>query len=67
MGPLWGRVFIRVLALLEVYSLFVISAFSTSVQVGIIFGSICSSTNLHPCNFTESLAKNLTRLQLQQQ
>lgn len=64
MCPLWGRVLICVLALLEVYSLLMISAFSASVQVGIIFGSVCNSTNLHPCNFTESLAKNLIRMQL---
>lgn len=62
-----GRVILKIHAstfLERVCDFFMISAFSTSVLVVIIFGTMCNSTYLLTCNLAESLVKNLTRIQL---
>jgi len=62
-----GKVILKIyaLALLErVCNFFVISAFTTSVLVVIICGTVCNSAYMLTCNLAESLVKNLTRIQL---
>lgn len=61
-----GKVILKIYALIlleRVCNFLMILAFSTSILVEIIIGTICNSTYSLTCILAESLVKNLTRIQ----